>query len=117
MKRLEGFYLMRFCQSFLVTIGALMSIILAEMMIKSEALASEMPRTLSMSCNQTVKLVAKSGAIVLRTGENTYDRYVRDLQFCDLGDSLRPEWVPTRDNPQCFIGYTCYLPHIDNWPN
>lgn len=67
-----------------------------------------------MSCDKAAKLVAESRGIVLRTGEFTYDRYVNSLQFCDAGDSLKPEWVPTRDNPQCFIGYTCYLPTVDS---
>ncbi len=114
MKVIYSFYIVRFCQSFLVIIGAALSIFVTDIMVKGEAVASEMPLSLSMSCDQTAKLVANRGAIVLRTGENTFDRYVRDLQFCDLGDALRPEWIPTRDSPQCFIGYTCYLPDIEN---
>ncbi|MGQ3676397.1 hypothetical protein ACT6QH_12970 [Xanthobacter sp. TB0139] len=79
-----------------------------------EARAQSMPSTLNMSCAEAVKLVAKEGGVVLRTGENTFDRYVSGLRFCSMGDSLRPEWVPTRDKKECFIGYTCYVPSLDN---
>ncbi|MGE4373660.1 MAG: hypothetical protein AB7E29_12330 [Xanthobacter sp.] len=76
--------------------------------------AQQMPNTRDMTCEQAANLVARKGGVVLRTGENTFDRYVSDLNFCAMGDALRPEWVPTRDQKQCFIGYTCYTPFLDN---
>lgn len=103
------------CRSLLLgVLAALLSITGAQIVPASNASASEMPLTLSMSCAKAARLVAESRGIVLKTGEFTFDRYVNSLQFCDQGDALRPEWVPTQDNPQCFIGYTCYLPHIDS---
>ncbi len=107
-------YRIRFRPLFLRVLAALLSIIGAQIVPLGSASASEMPLTLSMSCARAAKLVAESRGIVLRTGEFTYDRYVNSLQFCDMGDSLKPEWVPTQDSPQCFIGYTCYLPSIDS---
>ncbi len=104
----------RFRTLLLVGAVALLSIIGAQIVPMHSASASEMPLTLSMSCTKAAKLVAESRGIVLKTGDITFDRYVNSLQFCDAGDSLRPEWVPTQDNPQCFIGYTCYLPSIDS---
>lgn len=76
--------------------------------------AQARPDTLAMSCSQAAALVAGQGAIVLATGPNLFDRYVREIRFCSGAEQLKPEWVKTRDNPQCFIGYTCYVPTRDN---
>ncbi|MFG1401754.1 hypothetical protein [Xanthobacter sediminis] len=76
----------------------------------SAAAAQAMPRSTDMSCAQAAALVQKEGAVVLATSPTLYDRYVRDLRFCMYDQQLKPEWVPTRDNPQCFVGYTCFEP-------
>ncbi|WP_048708828.1 hypothetical protein [Microvirga massiliensis] len=71
------------------------------------ALAQVGPSTLTMSCQQAHALVASQGAIVLRTGPITYDRYVISPAFCMRAETTEPTWVPTADTPQCFIGYVC----------
>lgn len=60
-----------------------------------------------MACAQARGLVAAYGSIVLGTGPHTYDRYVLHRGFCFPGQTIRSEWVPTADTPQCFVGYTC----------
>lgn len=77
--------------------------------------AQARPSTTDMTCSQAMALVASKGAVVLNTGPNTFDRYVRDLAFCSGGEQLKPEWVPARDNRQCPIGYTCFVPSRDNF--
>lgn len=79
-------------------------------MAASAAAAQSMPRSTDMTCAQAAALVARKGAVVMATSPTLYDRYVRDLGFCDYDMQLKPEWVPTRDKPKCFIGYTCYEP-------
>lgn len=71
------------------------------------AFAQSRPMTQSMTCGQARQLVNANGAFVLGTGQYTYDRYVRDLNFCEVAEYLGPAFVPTRDNPQCFVGYRC----------
>ncbi|MFG1345587.1 hypothetical protein V5F59_11895 [Xanthobacter autotrophicus DSM 431] len=71
------------------------------------------PDTRAMSCSEAAALVTTHGAIVLGTGPDIYDRYVSQLRFCSGFEQLKPEWVKTRDNPQCFVGYTCYVPTRD----
>jgi hypothetical protein len=66
-----------------------------------------------MTCNQARQLVASRGAVVLGTGTYTYDRYVRDLRFCEINETIQPGYVPTRDTPQCPVGYLCRDP--DYW--
>jgi hypothetical protein len=73
----------------------------------TKALAQVGPSTLAMSCGQASALVASQGAIVLRTGPITYDRYVISPAYCMLAETTQPVWVPTADTPQCFIGYVC----------
>ncbi|MFG1423702.1 hypothetical protein [Roseixanthobacter liquoris] len=72
--------------------------------------ASARPASYKMSCAATAGLVQNRGAALLDTSPTTFDRYVRDITFCMPGEALRPEWVRTRDNPQCFVGYTCFEP-------
>ncbi|MDI4655789.1 hypothetical protein [Xanthobacter autotrophicus] len=76
--------------------------------------AQARPNTLALSCREAAALVNGSGAVVLGTGPNIYDRYVSQIRFCSGAEQLKAEWVKTRDNPQCFIGYTCYVPSRDN---
>lgn len=64
----------------------------------------------SMTCAQAQALIQARGQAVLATSPTLYDRYVRDRSFCVYDQDTRPEWVPTRDNPQCFVGYTCFEP-------
>jgi hypothetical protein len=71
------------------------------------ALAQGRPATTRMSCKAAESLVQRSGAIVLSTGGQTYDRYVASQSFCATGYYARAAFVRTADNPQCYIGYYC----------
>ena len=77
------------------------------LMIVTATSAQAMPSTLQMTCSQAASLVVSRGAVVLRTGPNTYDRYVSGQGFCARAEVAVPEWVPTVDATQCFIGYRC----------
>ena len=71
------------------------------------AVAQPRPATTAMGCRQAAGLVASSGAIVLGTGRNTYDRFVSDARFCLTTETTEPVWVPASDTSQCFVGYRC----------
>lgn len=73
----------------------------------SDAVAQPRASTLNMTCAQARSVVASRGAVVLGTGRGTYDRFVIDRNFCEVNEQLEPVWVPTRDVPQCPIGYRC----------
>ena len=51
---------------------------LAAFGIATGTAAQPRPNTLSMSCRDAQALVVSHGAIVLGTGPNRYERYVRD---------------------------------------
>jgi hypothetical protein len=71
------------------------------------ALAQSRPSSPNLTCAQARQLVLSQGAIVIGTGGFTYDRYVRDSSFCERGEYPSNSWIPTRDTPQCFVGYRC----------
>ena len=54
--------------------------------IAADAAAQPRPNTLQMSCREARALVVSHGAIVLGTGPNRYERYVRDQSFCPVGN-------------------------------
>ncbi len=78
----------------------------AASLLATSALAQR-PSTVNMTCGQAAGLVAARGAIVLGTGGYTYDRFVHHRGFCLITETTRAAFVPTRDNRQCFVGYTC----------
>lgn len=69
----------------------------------SAAQAQAGPSSLSMSCQTARQVVASRGAAVIATGRYSYDRYVSSDQFCVLGETTDPTWIPTADTPQCLV--------------
>lgn len=69
--------------------------------------AQARPDTTRMACAQAYSLVNRSGAIVLSTGGHTFDRFVRHRGYCTQTENIEPAFVRTRNNRQCFVGYTC----------
>ena len=82
----------------------------------SPAPAQTRPSSTAMTCEQTIRLIQAQGALVLGTGGMTYDRFVRDRSFCESTEIAKRAFRPTRDNPNCLIGYTCYEPGPGDWP-
>jgi len=82
----------------------------ASLVLAAPTGAAAQVRSTDMTCAQTAALVNQRGAVVVATSPTLYDRYVRDISFCNYDEQLKPEWVPTRDVRQCFIGYICYEP-------
>src|SRR5215212_4742252 len=60
-----------------------------------------------LTCAQAQALVRAQGAVVLTTGQYTYERFVSDHRFCERDEVTRPRRTPTRDTRTCRIGYVC----------
>ena len=76
--------------------------------VMAEPMAAEArPDTNRMTCAAANALVMKQGAIVLGIGPSIFDRYVSSRAYCTSGDWTEPAFVPTADNRQCWVGYTC----------
>jgi hypothetical protein len=77
------------------------------LLITAAAQAQTRPSSLTMSCESAKRLIETQGAVVISTGPDLYDRYVRNQTFCSPGDEAVVRFIPTRDNPSCFAGYGC----------
>ncbi len=99
----------------------LAAILLAAGAGSAAAYSTRIPQatTWKNSCAGIQTLVARNGAAVLTFGPRAssgldgllfgydYDRVAHDARHCLPNATLTPIWVPTRDNAQCFAGYTC----------
>lgn len=59
------------------------------------------------TCSGVRQVVTSQGFILIPTGGGNAQRYVRDQRFCQDDQTTKPAWMPTSDNPRCFVGYTC----------
>ena len=76
-------------------------------LLASATLAEAHPNSLAMSCASTRGLVQHTGAVIIATGANLYDRCVTDAGFCTITQNAKPAWLPTADEPQCLVGSRC----------
>ena len=76
-------------------------------LLAGTSIAQARPSTLSMSCGEAAATVADTGAIVLTTGQFTYNRFVAHAGFCLPGERVVPALAPTFDTEDCPLGYTC----------
>ena len=98
--------------------GSFITVLALNVSVAEIAAAQSRPDTTRMSCAAARALVLRHGAIVLGTGRSRFDpnapplfdRYVNSQAFCMRDEVTEPAFVPTADNPQCFIGYTCRNP-------
>ena len=71
------------------------------------SVAEARPNTTTMSCGEAAATVARAGAIVLTTGEHTYERFVAANTFCLGGEIAEPGIAPAADSERCQVGYVC----------
>ncbi|MCJ2043138.1 hypothetical protein MKK58_01030 [Methylobacterium sp. J-078] len=86
---------------------SLSALVACAVLLPGVAQSQTRPDTRAMTCAEASALVARAGAIVMSTGPVTYARFVRDGGFCPLPETTQPSWEITRDDPKCFVGYTC----------
>lgn len=73
----------------------------------STALAQPRVDSLTASCDTVSRIVRQSGAAIIGTGHFLYDRFVNDDGYCPRSQITEAAWLPTADDPQCFVGYRC----------
>jgi hypothetical protein len=70
----------------------------AVLLLAATGFADARPDTRAMSCQQLQQTIQSHHAVVLTTGPNTYDRYVRQFgNECDWPEVPTAAYVPTRD--------------------
>ncbi len=61
------------------------------------------PNSTTMTCSQVQAMITQRGAVVMSTGQYTFDRYVANFSYCQHGEFLRRDFIPTKDNNKCFV--------------
>jgi hypothetical protein len=74
-------------------------------LLAGEALAR--PDTRKMTCEGAQQFIRQNGAVVMTTGQYTYDRIVSNQGYCDSDEITWLKIAPTKDNPKCRVGYYC----------
>ncbi len=79
--------------------------------------AGAQPRTptVRLTCAEAMAIVKAEGTVTLGIGGRAPERFVRDRSLCELTEIAELRFVPTRDNPQCPIGYRCREPDYGDW--
>ena len=73
------------------------------------------PTTRILTCPEAIALVKQQGDIVLVPPKGAPERFVRDRSFCAFSEIAELRFLPTRDNPQCPVGYRCREPGFEEW--
>ena len=63
--------------------------------------------TRSFTCASAWAFVQSRGAVVMSTGNYTYDRLVSQRRYCQMDEVLQRHYAQTADSPRCFVGYVC----------
>ena len=68
-----------------------------------------------MSCTQIQALVQSRGAVVISTGQYTYQRFVAAANYCAFDQVLDRAWITTAGGTQCQVGFRCkdQYPFVD----
>lgn len=72
------------------------------------------PDARAMNCDQVQATIESRGAVVLTTGQHTYDRYVVDGRYCSMGEVALMQTISTRDTRQCVV-YACRINPSDSF--
>lgn len=72
------------------------------------------PDVRAMTCGQVHALIAQRGAVVLTTGQHTYDRFVAGRRWCDHPNIPMAVRITTRDTDRCVI-HNCQRDPYDDW--
>ncbi|KST57041.1 hypothetical protein AO398_08610 [Methylobacterium sp. GXS13] len=70
--------------------------------------------TTRMTCAEAMALIKNEGDVVIAGGTNS-ERFVSGPDQCNGSEIAELRFVPTRDNPQCPIGYRCREPGFEEW--
>jgi hypothetical protein len=87
----------------------------AALVLPGAALAQMEPPTIA--CAQARGQVQARGAAVVYSSRHIYDRFVIDQRFCAHGETTRAAFIPTRDDPACFVGFRCVTPDYNRLRN
>lgn len=74
----------------------------------SPTLAHARPDVRTMTCPQAQHMVQNNGAVVFTFTNNTYDRVVKNRNYCDRNENASKAFiVRTKDTNRCHVGNKC----------
>ena len=78
------------------------------MLAISSIQAQARPDSRSMTCASARALIQSYGAVIMSTGNHTYDKYVKNHAYCNLDEGTKNGYAPTLDNRRCKVGFVCF---------
>lgn len=93
--------------SWAIAVGLIVGAVFVLESTRAEA-QSRRPDVTKMTCSQAQALVQKQGTVNFATGPNSWTQVKASIDYCaDRSVALSPVVAPTKDNPQCQVGFTC----------
>lgn len=68
-----------------------------------------------LTCAEAMARVRTEADVILEIESGRPERFVRDRAQCNFSEVAELRFVPTRDNPQCPVGYRCREPSFEEW--
>ncbi|BAU93573.1 hypothetical protein MPPM_4968 [Methylorubrum populi] len=99
----------------LAVLGSALAPLLTSPIALAPAFAQARTQTARPTCAEAMAMVKAEGVVTLGFGGRPPERFVRDRSFCEITEIAELRFVPTRDNPQCPIGYRCREPDYGDW--
>ena len=64
--------------------------------------------TAAMTCGEAYEFVWQRQTVSIPSGEDAKKlKLVAHEGYCAIDETAEPEWQPARDEPNCFVGFTC----------
>jgi len=71
------------------------------LMASIQAQAQGRPDARTMTCGEVRSLIDQRGAVVITTGNYTYQRFVAHRGFCNYSERIGHDWIATSDIAEC----------------
>ncbi len=90
-----------------VPVRVVSAMVAATLLLAATPAGAQRPDLRAMSCPQAQALVASRGAVVMTTGQFTFERFVAHRGFCQREETTRRAWANTGDGVRCNVAYRC----------
>lgn len=59
-----------------------------------------------MTCREVSGIIDERGSATIYYSRNHFEKFYANNAYCEERQSI-PAYLPTRDNPSCFVGFVC----------
>ncbi len=93
--------------------GCYIAMMLVVVAARSEA--AQRLQAESVSCDHLHRTIEAAGSVLVqarsKSGNQLYDLYVRDEQFCHVGEVVETAYLPSSDRGSCPVKRCVYYPN------